>query len=152
MTRIAVLGVLALLVALSGCATIDVPDGYVKLREPAPYSLKAVSADGRVLALRSRPNESAQADLAFWSQAVEHQKVQLDGLKLVGREEIRSERGLAGTLFTFELGTGQARLLHLIALYVTPQRIYTVEAAGPAPLIEEQRDTLLAALRSLRGT
>jgi hypothetical protein len=152
MTRTRVGCVAWLLCTLGGCtAGLDVPPGYVKLHEPGPYDLKAVSARGAVIALKSRPNEDASADLAFWSQAVEHQKADLDGLCLAGRESVKSESGLDGVLFNFELGEGQGKVAYLIALYVTPRRIYTVEAGGPADLVAQDREKLRKALLSVRA-
>ncbi len=137
--------------ALSGCrATLDVPPGYVRLREPAFYDLKAVSARGCVIALKVRPNEDATADLTFWSQAVEHQKVDLDGLRLAGRESIKSDKGLDGVLFNFELGEGQGKVTYLTALYVTPQRISTVEVGGPADMVTQDLEKLRKAILSVR--
>jgi hypothetical protein len=137
---------------LAGCApSLDVPPGYVKMRQPGGYDLKAVSARGSVIALTARPNEDASADLTFWSQAVEHQKVDLDGLRLAGREPIKTNTGLDGVLFSFELGEGQGKVAYLVALYVTPQRIYTVEVGGPADAIAGDMDKLRQAIVSLRS-
>ena len=138
------------LLLISGCvATMEVPQGYVKLRDPYPYDLKAVSAKGNVIALTARSNEHESADLAFWSQAVEHQKVDLDGMRLAGRDAIESHSGLAGVLFDFELGEGQGRITYLVALYVTPQRIYTVEVGGPADAVAEDTAKLRQAILSV---
>jgi hypothetical protein len=140
------------LISLAGCtARIDAPPGYIKLREPAPYDLKGVSAQGAVIALKARPNEDASADLAFWSQAVEHQKVDLDGLRLAGRDAIKSDSGLPGVLFNFELGEGQGKVTYLVALYVTPRQIYTVEAGGPNDIISPDLEKLRKAMLSLRA-
>jgi len=143
---------LALIVGLlPGCAAqIDIPPGYVKLRQPGYYDSKAVSARGSVIAIKTRPNENATANLAFWSQAVEHQKVDLDGLRLAGREPLKSARGLDGVLFNFELGEGQGKVTYLVALYVTPRQIYTVEIGGPADAISQDMEQLRPAILSLR--
>jgi hypothetical protein len=135
---------------LGGCATIDVPEGYVKLRHPQPYDLKAVSARGNVIALTVRSNEDQSADLQFWSEAVEYQKLDLDGMELAGRESIRSRSDLEGVLFHFESGQGQGKYAYLVALYVTSTRIYTIEAAGPAELIAADMEKLRRSMLSLR--
>jgi hypothetical protein len=133
---------------LVGCATLEPPEGYVKLRNPGPYDFKAVSHQGNAIALSSRPNEDRSADLDFWAAAVEHQKVDVDGMKLAGRREIRSRSGLSGVLFTFETGEGQNRLTYLVALYVTPDRVYTIEAAGLADAIAADTDKLRQSMES----
>lgn len=145
------LPIASVLALLAGCtAVMDVPQGYVRLRHPHPYDLKAVSARGNVIALTTRPNEDATADLAFWAQAVEHQKVDLDGMRLAGRESIKSTRGRDGVLFQFEFGKGQGKATYLVALYVTPQRICTIEAGGPAAAIAEDLPKLREAILSAR--
>jgi hypothetical protein len=136
---------------MTGCtAAIDLPDGYVKLRDAGPYDLKAVSANGTVIALTSRANQHDESDLAFWSRAVEYQKVDNDGMKLAGREDLKSDGGLDGVLFNFETGQGNGRLTYLVAIYVTPRQIHTIEAGGPADKIEADTDKLRAAMRSIR--
>ena len=133
-----------------GCATLEPPPGYARLQDPAPYQFKAVSAKGNVLALSSHPNEDRAADLAFWSAAIEHQKVDVDGLKLAGRETVRSRGGVEGTLLHFELGEGQGKLAYLVAVYVTPARIFVVEATGRADDLGLDADKLRTAMQSLR--
>jgi hypothetical protein len=145
-----ILCVLLALTLLSGCSQFQPPPGYVKLREPYPYEQKAVSPRGNAIALSVRDNEDDEADLSFWSSAVEYQKVDLDGMKLAARENIRSEAGLDGVLFHFESGEGQGRQAYLVALYVTPRRIYTIEATGPGEAISEDTDKLRQSMLSLR--
>jgi hypothetical protein len=151
MRPVTMLGLLSILVTLGACApALQVPPGYAKVQRSAPYDLKAVSAKGAVIALRGRANEDKTADLAFWSQAVERQKVDLDGLRLAGRDAIKSRAGLDGILFNFELGEGPGKVTYLVALFVTPARIYTVEAGGPTDAVAPDMDKLRTAITSLR--
>ena len=152
MVRTSGLCLALMLLVAGGCAVphIDLPAGYVKLRDPGSYDLKAVSARGNVFALTARPNEDESADLAFWSQAVEHQKVDLDGMRLAGRDAIKSAGGLDGVLFNFETGEGAGKVTYLVALYITPQRIYTIEAGGAAALVAEDLEKLRKAVLSMR--
>lgn len=138
------------MLSMSGCSAIDPPAGYVKVKDQSLYDVKAVSARGNVIALKSRPNEDRSADLAFWTQAVEYQKVDLDGMKLIDRESIKSTSGMDGTLFHFESGEGQAKITYLVALYVTPTRIHTVEATGPTPALTADLDKLRKSMLSAR--
>jgi len=149
MPRVALLCCLVLPVTPIGCATLEVPEGYIKLKDPGVYDFKAVSARGSAIALSSRANEDRSAGLEFWVAAVEHQKVDVDGMKLVAREDIRSRSGLDGVLFHFEIGEGQARLAYLVALYVTPGRIFTIEGAGQADALAADMDKLRRSMQSL---
>src|SRR5262249_42619138 len=122
---------------------------YVPLRDPPGYDFKAVSARGNVFAMTSRENPGRKdAGLEFWSQAVEHHKIDLDGYRLNAREDIATRSGLAGKLFDPRTGNGASEYTYLIALFVTPQRIYTVESAGPtqqlAPDLPGIRDAILS--------
>ncbi len=140
--------VLALLPVLAGCPgprTRGVA-GYVPLKNPGRYQWKAVSAKGNVLALSVRANEHASGNLAYWSAAIEHQKVDIDGLKLIAREAIKNKEGLEGTFFHFETGEGQGRVAYLITLYVTSLKVFTFEAAGGAESIGEDLAKLRTAM------
>ena len=134
----------------SGCATIDPPEGYIKVRKSPEYDLKAVSARGNVIALSSRTNADRDAGLDFWAQAVAYQKVDVDGMQLASSEPIKGKIGQEGVLFNFESGDGQAKTTYLVALYVTPSRIYTVEATGPASELAKDMDKLRKAMTSFR--
>lgn len=142
---------LAVLVGLAcGCATFDPPEGYVKVSKAHGYDLKAVSARGNVIALSSRANEDRDADLKFWADAVAYQKADVDGMQLASSEPIKGKSGLEGVLFNFESGEGQAKTTYLVALYVTPLKIYTVEATGPTSELEKDMDKLRTAMTSFR--
>ncbi|MBL8878422.1 MAG: hypothetical protein JNG88_04810 [Phycisphaerales bacterium] len=150
--HLAMLGLLvSLVVALTGCgATFDPPSGYIQVAQQRRYDLKYVSAAGNVLAAKSRANEDSKADLAFWSAAVERQKTQFDGMTLASRETIRSTSGVEGVLFQFESGAGPSRLQYWVALYVTPTRITTFEAAGSADKLSPDSAAIRAAMLTVR--
>jgi len=132
-----------------GCVRIDAPDGYVQVKDQHTHDFKAVSARGNIIALTSRDNEGDSATLKFWTEAVEYQKVDIDGMKLAKRDEITAANGLDGTLFQFESGEGQGKIAYWVALYVTPSKIHTVEATGPADAIAKDKDLLRTAMLSL---
>ena len=152
MQRLSFLAGVFALMNLVGCVAphITAPAGYVPLRHPGAYDFRAVSAHGNVVALRTRPNEDKAADLEFWADALEYQKVDLDGMKLVEREPLKSDNGRDGMLFHFELGEGQGRVAYLVGLYVTPERIYIVEAGGPAERVAADIEKIKKSMRSLR--
>ncbi|MFQ5410700.1 MAG: hypothetical protein ACE5EC_00315 [Phycisphaerae bacterium] len=140
----------AILIVVSGCGSIDLPAGYIKVKNQWGYDLKGVSARGNVIALNSRPNEDKSASLEFWSEAIAYQKVDIDGMKLAKRESIRSQGGRDGVLFHFEAGEGRVKTAYLVALYVTPMRIYTVEATGPEDAVAKDMDKLRRSMLSMR--
>lgn len=151
MRRGLAVGLLLVFGAGVGCsARIQPPPGYVAVREPAPYDYKAVSATGNVLAVTRHANEQAGADLAFWSAAIEHQKVTLDGMKLVARDAIKSGEGREGVMFCFEEGDGAAKLTYLVAVFVSQEGVDVVEAAGPAERMAGEMDKLKGAMGTLK--
>lgn len=138
------------LLFLAGCGSMTPPPGYIKIRSSGDYDAKYVSAHGNVVALTIRSNEDRTADLKFWTQAVEYQKVDLDGMKLADRQELKSNSGLAGTLFNFETGEGRGKITYLVGLYVTPMRIYTIEATGPAESLAPELPRIKESMQSVR--
>lgn len=139
------------LVSAAGCSQrISPPAGYVQVRDPAPYDFKAVAPAGNAIAHTRHPNEQADADLSFWSAAVEHQKVAIDGLKLVNRSPVKSQSGRDGTLLEFEVGAGAQHLTYLIGLFVDADYVDVIEAAGPAEKMAADRDKLSTAIASLK--
>lgn len=150
MKRIVTLCMMMSAVLAFGCAPIEAPEGYIKDSSSRAYDFKAVSARGNVIACNVRANENSKADLKYWSDAVEYQKVDIDGMRLAGRETISSNGGTEGVLFNFESGEGQGRTTYLVALYVTPMRICTIEATGPAESIAGDMDKLKASMKTVR--
>ena len=136
----------------AGCLRrIDPPKGYVPVEDPGRFKLKAVSAQGTVFALRQWSNPGGeQADLSYWTQAVEHEKVDVQGYKMRRRGEIETTEGRTGTLFEFETGSGQGMYLWLVALFVSPTEIAAVEAGGPASQLEPDSDKIRGAIKTFR--
>jgi hypothetical protein len=135
----------------AGCGDIKVPDGYVSLEYPGRYNIKAVSARGNRFAMTTWDNERGEsANLAYWTAAVEYQKVEQEGYRLDGREKIKTDSGTEGVLFDLRVGSGAAEYTYLLAVFVTPTTIYTVEAGGPTAQIGPDREKLMRAIKSLR--
>ena len=62
---------------------------------------------------------------------------------------MRPRLALDGKLFNLESGEGRGKRTYLLAVYVTPMRIYTVEATGPAEEMARDLDKLKASMQSL---
>lgn len=149
--RLHVVAALTSLMLASGCANhhaLTTPEGYVSLKNPGAFDYRATSAHGTALALSSHPNEDRNGGLKFWSDAVEYQKVTLDGMKLAARDSLKSSDGVEGTLFDFRSGEGDGQLAYLIGLYVTAEKVHVIEAAGPASAVEADHEKLRTAMAS----
>lgn len=121
------------------------------MREPRPFEFKAVSSRGCVITASTVLNENAKADLAFWTAALEHEKVTLNRWKLVGREAVKAADGVAGNLLRFEMPSGASETTgYVVAIFVTAERIRLVEAAGPAAWLAEDLEAIRKAVASSR--
>lgn len=147
---IAAAAVLPLLTLACAGPRLEAPPGYAALKSAPLFDFKAISAQGHVIAVRRHANPSTDADLDYWSQAVEHQKVDVEGMKLVAREAVRTDRGQDGTLFQFELGEGQRRTAYWVAVFAKGFTITTVEVAGSSEGVALEADALKTSIRSLR--
>lgn len=152
MRRFAFAFITVMAVALSSCAApprITPPPGYVQVHDPG-YDVKVVSAKGHALGVRHHHNPDANANLEFWSGAIEHQKVDVDGMKLASRDPIRTEAGVDGTLFRFDVGEGQSMTGYWVAVFVHERKVTTVEVAGPASALSEEAEVLKKSVQSVR--
>ena len=137
---------------IGGCTTtgIETPSGYVPLQNTGDKSFLAVSARGNTLGISERVNEGGKpADLAYWTEAFKHEKVELGRYRLNSEQSIRTDQGRDGMILDLRLGQGAAEYTWLVALFVDPSRVVTVEAGGPTRQIAPDRDKLVAAIRTL---
>jgi len=152
MRRDLIAAVLLAFASLGGCVLpIDTPAGYVPLRDTGDKDFLAISARGNTLAVTEGGNEGGRpADLSFWAEAFKHEKVELGRYRLKSEQEIRTAAGREGRLLDLRLGQGAAEYTWLVALFVDPSRIVTVEACGPTSQLDPDRDKILASVRTLR--
>jgi len=133
----------ALAAAAAGCApTMDLPDGFVKVGGDEPYDMRAVSADGVVLALRGHDNPE-DGTLAFWAEAVRNELTGGRDYKLTGDDPVASSGGLDGRLLSFSAERSGAPFTYLVAVFVTRRRVLVAEAGGAADAVKGK----LAAIR-----
>lgn len=130
MKRTALISTLLLLAAgLTGCWSIETPDGFAKLRRTRfPY--KAVSAQGAVLSVR-RFDNGPGANLDFWRQVVADELVSQRGYKIVDEGATTAKDGSKGHLFHFEGRYRGEEHSYQLALFVTSSWVYLLEGAWP---------------------
>jgi hypothetical protein len=143
----------ALLVAalvFGGCVPFRVatPPGFVALKDQRPsYDYRAVSADGVVLAVRAI-DHTPRGDLDFWVRAVEKQVRLLGGYALLKKEPVTAAAGLQGTQLRFGHDEGRTPHLYQVTLFVTPARIFLLEAGGTKAGVEAAAAQIDQAVRS----
>ena len=140
--------------ATAGCEPalrMTLPESFVEVDEgtAGPYDMRAVSADGVVLATRRQENPE-NGTLAFWSEAVEKELVSGRGYKLAGAEDVETAGGMAGRMMTFSASRGGAASTYLVAVYVRGSDILLAEAGGKADAVGRHADAVRKAMLSVR--
>jgi len=122
---------------LSACQ----PTGYLTRPESCPEGFfpidtlgghfrgRAISSDGVVIAIRERSNEPG-ASLDFWTAVIRRELVETQGYAVCSQKAVGSGQAI---LFA---APQEKSTSYYVVLYVTPQRIVTVEVAGPQAQVE----------------
>ena len=144
--------VLGSLASIGGCGpTLSPPSNYIALNDAGRNDFKAVSAQGHAIVVNQHENEDKNATLDFWTAAVEHQLVDLDGLTLVDRVELRAHaESTDGVLMRFEVGEPPQQLTYFVGVYVTPKDVFTLEAVGPREALEGEAVAIKKAFESIK--
>lgn len=117
---------------LAGCTTAayfrqasDCPPGYVPVDTGGgEFRGRAMSAGGVVVGIRERPN-AQEGNLDFWTEVVKRDLAEGQGYAHKSSRDLRRGRAL---LFVTPRERNTA---YTVMLFVTPERITTVEVAGP---------------------
>lgn len=134
---------LCLCLALGGCATLPVPEGFAPYRHTRDG---AVSPDGvvfRVVTERNKP----KADLAFWAEALKRR--QENAGYLIVEEGPLGEGAAQGWMLEMEAPWGPADYTYLVAIFVDGRKLHIVEAAGEVKRFQARRAAILDAARSI---
>lgn len=130
MTRFALLLSLFCLVGCSGFS-IEPPQDFVELEEPewSSYAFRSTSARGVVIGVKEVENTNA-ATLTFWLEAVKERLRTVRGYALLEEDEQRAASGQAGRLLRFGRQEGSQPYVYWLGLWVTPAKVYLLEAGG----------------------
>jgi|SRR5690606_15751592 len=123
----------------------EVPEGFVEV-DDARFAWKAVSPDGSVIAIRTRPNEG-EGGLEFWREVFELEMVEGKGYRLVETEDVVSADGVDGSAMRFEFAQGDTPFHYGLAVYVTSEWIVTLETATELEALDQYAE----AFDSARG-
>lgn len=148
---------------VSGCGpsfSISTPPGFVELEQGySSFDYRATSADGVVIAVRELEHEP-EGELSFWIKAIENRMRERGGYALLESKPTKSADGVSGVLLKFGLdvqpgaegapSAGGKPHSYQLAVFVTPDKIFLVEAGGTQELVTAQQTNVDAALRSFR--
>ncbi|MBX7191383.1 MAG: serine/threonine protein kinase [Sandaracinaceae bacterium] len=147
---------LAAALALAGCGhhfQIHTPDRFVELepgaQERMGFAYRATSANGAVLAVREIDNDR-HASAEFWVEAVRNRVRRAGGYALLSESEVRSADGRTGHQMRFGRDEGQHPYAYWVTLFVTPDRIFVVEAGGRREPFEAEQASIEQAIGALR--
>jgi hypothetical protein len=153
MKPIALLAGLAAVAGLAGCfvRTMNLPADFVKVEEtyPGPYAVRAISADGVMVALRSEKNPQ-NGTLAFWTEAVANQMVSARGYQAAGNEDVTSVANVPGRLLTFTAQKRGVGFTYVLAVFVQGADILIGEAGGRTDAVQPKLAEIKKALVSAR--
>ncbi len=113
------------------------PPGFVELEDEPhdDFDYRATSADGLVIAVRQLEHKPT-GEISFWVTAIKNRMRERGGYALLDEVAVQSADGVAGTQLRFghDEESGKPHLYYL-AVFVTPDSIYLVEAGGTKDLM-----------------
>ncbi|MCX5677076.1 MAG: hypothetical protein NTX87_18970 [Planctomycetota bacterium] len=133
---------------LAGCTlrSMDLPPDFVSVDKAylGPYAVRAVAADGVMVALRVEPNPE-RGTLVFWTEAITNQMAG-QGYKAVQCEEVTAATGEAGRLLIFSAQKQGVTFSYILAVFVKGNDILIAEAGGKAATVEPKLAEIKKAL------
>ena len=140
--------------ALGGCGhsfNAATPKGFVELedQEDRGYDYRATTADGLVLAVREIDNDP-EGPIEFWSRAIENSMRQRGGYALLGEHDVKNVDGLSGKQLRFGHDEASKPHLYYVTLYVTPSKLYVLEAGGTKQQMESHEQQLEWSVQNFR--
>ena len=141
------------LLALCGCRGFDLepPPDFVELEEPewSGYALRTTSAHGVVIGVRELDN-TVEGTLSFWLDAVKERVRTGRGYALVEERPLPAASGEEGRLLRFGREEGSTAYAYWLGLWVTPSRVFVVEAGGKRDEFQKVEAEVRAALEGFR--
>jgi hypothetical protein len=146
----AILGAASL--GTAACAprvSLKTPPGFAVLEEQKEYAYRATSAEGVVIGVRTEKNEP-KGNLEFWSEALDRQLRMSGYAPEADGADVRAAGGLSGRELRYvRKQSGRPHRLW-IAVFVTDDRVWVVEAGGDADRFKEkQRKAIQKAIESI---
>jgi hypothetical protein len=139
-----------MLVGLAGCQSFAVktPDGFVKYRDSSDYYL-AVSPENSLIVVRSRENDP-RGSLEYWKETLKRDFTKVRKYKLLGEARVENAQGKKGAQMRF-MGSHRGRTFaYYLTVFVTKDKIYTVEALATKDDLERRQDAFEKVVSSLK--
>lgn len=145
--------VLALALSLAGCGAashISPPANFLELQEGQNgYTQRATSAQGVVIATREVANER-HGTLAFWLDAIKQRMRGVRGYALTSETDVHAASGQVGKQLRFGHDEAGGPYVYWLTVYVTPNRVFIVEAGGKKDIFEHAQPQVEQAINGYR--
>lgn len=132
---------------------IHAPERFVELepgmQERMGFAYRATTANGAVIGVREIDNDR-HASAEFWVEAIQNRVRRAGGYALVSETDVRSADGTAGHQLRFGRDEGQHPYDYWITVFVTPDRLFLVEAGGRRDHFERERESIEHAITAIR--
>ena len=127
------------------------PPGFVKLdNDYDDYDFRATNADGLVMGVRELDHDPVGED-AFWLKAIKNKMRTQAGYALLGETAVTTQSGLKGTQLRFGHDhDGNNPHLYFITLFVTPKKLFLLEAGGTKKLMLANKAKIAATIQAFR--
>jgi len=138
----------------AGCthgARLETPSGFATLDDSSPYSYRASSAKGVVLATRTEKND-VKANTEFWAETLDA-KLRDKGYVADGASRaVKTSRGLAGTQLRYVTSKNGRDHRYWVTVFATKSKVFVVEAAGDKEPFDKSLAQVDGAIASLDAT
>lgn len=140
-----------------GCAPafeLTLPDRFVDLRDDPDvsrmqYDMRATTPDGVVVGVQALAHR-VDGSLVFWTEAVTLRVRDQQGYALLSEEDVNSAGGVRGHLMRFARDLDGHAYRYTVALFVTPDRIFVVEAGGREAAYQPLEEGIESSIRAMR--
>lgn len=119
--------------------SLHTPPGFAVLEEQKEYVYRATSAEGVVIGVRAEKNEP-KGNLDFWAEALDRQLRRGGYVPDGAAAEVRSAGGLVGRELRYTRQQNGRPYRFWIAVFVTENRVWVVEAGGDADRFKEKQE------------
>lgn len=138
---------LVAVVALSACgpaAELSTPASFAELEDQDAFEYRATSAQGVVIAVRAEDNEP-RGNLDFWAGVLDA-KLRGQGYEPTSEPEssrVEAQGGLTGRVLSYSRTESRRAHRYVVAVFVTEDSVYLVEAGGDEAHFDAQTDVLI---------
>jgi hypothetical protein len=129
------------------------PAHFIELDPSSPaeagYAMRAVSADGVVVAVRAIDN-SRHGSREFWTHAIQNQLGRGGGYALLDETEVRAASGEAGDHLRFGRDDDGHPYRYWVTIFATERHVFVIEIGGREERVAEVQGELEASVASFR--